>query len=698
MHFQNRFQSASPQAQALLFIAVVALSVVSIYVQGFGFGISNNVYHIPITLGLIDLPQFADDAFYQSLHGFVSPVWPLLSTFTNEGNIQTVFFVCHLVARILALLSLARLSIALGADALWQVSLLLVFAALSPLLLGATEFGAADLLDNFFSHSELVHPLVLGAFAAVAFRRNIWAYVCAGVAFHINLFVGVWLLSVVSGAVLLQMLFAGQLQGPNFRREIAMPVLLALAIALPTLYWTWQVVSSAAPPPPGFDFRVYLMEYFAQHTLITALTPNGFWALAGKLSCIILGLRIAARNGLWSSSIVQGLAGLATASIALLIVGMFLPMVTASSLILNLHLLRADLLVHWLAIICGPIPVLLLVGRGLVRPAQYATLVAYGLAASIGAWPLQAAAMLVLADCRIGASRLSAAFTVVTALGLAAALVVLGIDSGVELTAKGISYLWAGSALLVAAFYCDSDRFPDLNRICLIGGAGLAAWLFAVSQRGSTLVVSPQFIDANFRPLVAFGGSAILCLTSYITSGLLNSPRALRVITAICLLLVGSQAAARAGIHYINTSRRAAAIASWEDAAAWMRANTPKDAQPVMVPVDVDSAGVFPDFQWLARRPVWVTQAQGAAVMWAPSFYARWRARILEVKALASPAEALLYACRNNIRYVLTVHSDSAVATTAHVLHDNGQFRVLVVDQACSTRTAVVTPGELSIQ
>jgi hypothetical protein len=51
---------------------------------------------------------------------------------------------------------------------------------------------------------------------------------------------------------------------------------------------------------------------------------------------------------------------------------------------------------------------------------------------------------------------------------------------------------------------------------------------------------------------------------------------------------------------------------------------------------------------------------QGAAVMWAPSFYEQWARRYKEVSALGTPESFINYARSNNIKNVL-IHSTAGV-------------------------------------
>jgi len=56
---------------------------------------------------------------------------------------------------------------------------------------------------------------------------------------------------------------------------------------------------------------------------------------------------------------------------------------------------------------------------------------------------------------------------------------------------------------------------------------------------------------------------------------------------------------------------------AYREVHTWVRQATPANAM-ILVPLDLDG------FQLDAQRRIWVNWKQGAAVMWAPSFYTQW--------------------------------------------------------------------------
>ena len=69
-------------------IAIAAATALSIGIQGFTVGVSNNAFHIPIVLGWPELPGFDVDPYYQTLNRFVSVVWPVLGWASTEEDVD----------------------------------------------------------------------------------------------------------------------------------------------------------------------------------------------------------------------------------------------------------------------------------------------------------------------------------------------------------------------------------------------------------------------------------------------------------------------------------------------------------------------------------------------------------------------------------------------------------------------------------
>ncbi len=114
---------------------------------------------------------------------------------------------------------------------------------------------------------------------------------------------------------------------------------------------------------------------------------------------------------------------------------------------------------------------------------------------------------------------------------------------------------------------------------------------------------------------------------------------------------------------------------AWQEVQHWAASHTSSDAI-FLVPLDMRLIG----FQNISHRGVWVDLRQGAAVMWEPSFYKQWAARISEQNSLGSVEARLSYACHHSISY--DVEWNTEVSSLAKV-YRNDLFSVLRVPSPC---------------
>src|ERR1700744_5896448 len=108
MDRRQRWATARPAfLEGLVPVLLCAvLAAVSAQLQGFEFGIDNNVFHIPIVLHWYDLPQFSNDVVMQSLRRYATPVFPILGLFADDTNIAAIFHMAFLLTRGLAIFAL----------------------------------------------------------------------------------------------------------------------------------------------------------------------------------------------------------------------------------------------------------------------------------------------------------------------------------------------------------------------------------------------------------------------------------------------------------------------------------------------------------------------------------------------------------------------------------------------------------------
>ncbi|WP_313074071.1 hypothetical protein [Melaminivora sp.] len=312
----------------------LAAGALSMALTGFFFGIGNNVFHIPYVLGLAQAPQFAGDAFYQSLDKFTSIVWPLLRLVSTEANVEQVFFLAQCASRVAAFAAVIVLARALGLVQWMALALLCAVLALSPWMQLVSVVGGHGMLIPYFTHSELTWPLVFLLVAFLLRRQAVRAAAACGVAFCVNAFVGLWLLWLA--------FVWGLLARPALApRRWALAALAFALTALPALAWVaWSVGSD---PAAAFDYRAYIRSYYPEHFLIEAAPPSALLAL------VALGASawLAAQALPGRAALRHLLLGL----LLLLLAGAALPYVLNQRFVFNLHLLRAAGLLQALAVV-----------------------------------------------------------------------------------------------------------------------------------------------------------------------------------------------------------------------------------------------------------------------------------------------------------------------------------------------------------
>ena len=156
----------------------------------------------------------------------------------------------------------------------------------------------------------------------------------------------------------------------------------------------------------------------------------------------------------------------------------------------------------------------------------------------------------------------------------------------------------------------------------------------------------------------------------------LRSPRR-SVLVALVAFVVVPYAIFRGFIRPLNSDSPRPVTDSVKEAARWARANT--DPQSVfLVPLRME-----PDFELWAKRTIWVDWKEGAAVMWAPSFYWTWWPRMQAVAALRDLPSKLDYACRNGIQYVVTERTGDKAPNFAPIVEQNSEFMILKLPSSC---------------
>jgi hypothetical protein len=207
----------------------------------------------------------------------------------------------------------------------------LAVLTLSRVLYGPCELSRSDLLNSFFSHTEIAHAFALMALALMMRGRLLLAAAATGLAFDINAFVGAWL-----GVPLALGLLAEWPRKPLnawLLRCVAAGGI-ALIIAAPVLAW---IIATREPLPAGLDYRAFMWNYARPHFFLSASSTMShvqfvLISLSGALAIRVLNLG----KHTWLA-----FAGL----LAVFVFGAGVGAWTHSVILLNLHLLRIDALI-----------------------------------------------------------------------------------------------------------------------------------------------------------------------------------------------------------------------------------------------------------------------------------------------------------------------------------------------------------------
>jgi hypothetical protein len=337
MKFDRRtFGSASGNRFLLLAVAAVIAGYVSVLQQRFVFGVVNNVFHIPLVLRWADDPVFADDQFVQSLKNFASPVWLGVRLFATEDNIESVFYLFHVLTRATAILALVWASAGLGVRGLIPGVALAFWFGISPVLRWEVPIGFGEIFVFYFSHSAIAIPLTIFAIGLAVRRSYLFAFATLGFISNVNAFAAAW-----AGCAVVGVAF-----GDKNIREAAVKsiggLMLAALLSLPVAVWLFDVLQSQ--PVSDLEHERFLREYAAGHFFIDGAPMERLVLLGGVALSGLVGFRLLSDTGeAWSRALI--------AVCVLVVAGMILPEMVTSRFFLDLHLLRAASLIQLLGIL-----------------------------------------------------------------------------------------------------------------------------------------------------------------------------------------------------------------------------------------------------------------------------------------------------------------------------------------------------------
>jgi len=599
------------QAQVVLLLASGFAAALSIGTQGFVFGYSNNVYHVPIAEHWVRSPVFSGDPFIASLRYYVSGLWGVLGYLHLPGSTESVFFVCHFLTRWATLFMLCAIAKKAGIKELWGVCALGFWFGVIPLLRGLTPLGRGDLFLVFFSHTEVTTPVVLLALLLAARGWFLGALAITGVIFDINAFVGVWTACALTVALLWQARFeAGR---KRLLIGCALGIGIAGALASPVGYWMLLTLTRQ-PRYPAFDYLEYLREYFPNHFLIEAARPSDVIVLLAIVGTASLAIRELDDSKVWRAAFLG--FGLLFGA------GVLLPAISHSATLLNLHLLRVDGLLRLNAVV-----LLAVLGARKLTGGEAERVAGVG-------------ALLML--------------SLPNPAGIAFAAVVLvaaGRDSSVLERA-----LWIAVCIgVIAAGATDFKK------------ESIAEGILTISY-----VVVQRALDGRLLP-----GTVVLASLVGLASAIYTAHFVAR-------------------LHAEDVSPRDAV----KEAGTWAKHNTEASAE-FLVPVELQQKNGSPllkfsletdEFGIWAKRRLWVSAKEGAAVMWSPSYYWTWRTRVHEVEQLGDLAERVRYACSHDIDFVV-VRKAGLSESSENIAYQNSRLVIVRVPADCQHRAGLSSSG-----
>ena len=137
-----------------------------------------------------------------------------------------------------------------------------------------------------------------------------------------------------------------------------------------------------------------------------------------------------------------------------------------------------------------------------------------------------------------------------------------------------------------------------------------------------------------------------------------------------------------------------------KEAGTWAKHKTKANAE-FLVPVEFEQKNGSPmlkfsletdEFGIWAKRRLWVSAKEGAAVMWSPSYYWTWRTRVYEVEQLGDLAERLRYACSHGIDFVVVRKADVSTPSE-NIAYQNSRLVIVRVPADCQHRAGLSSSG-----
>lgn len=334
----NILQRSSSRRDSAIIIAIAA--ALSLYNSGFVFGIRNNAFHLPIVAALYDEPQYANDAFIQSLRYFSSGIWLILSGWDRHiGYTESLFLGLSYLSRAVTFTGFLCCAALVGINSRFQQVVFCLLLCFLAFLDGFSSAGAGGLFLNYFTHSEIANGTTLLAIYYGARGKIVASLTMLGATIFINVFMAIWLVPPLF-LIMLSLIKSGKM---TFR-QIVVKLLIGL---IPIIIFAGPILFTILSnpdfgKPASFDFITYLREYFPIHFLIDS---NSSADLIYLFSVALLGALSIQRLQPQAAELRIAYVG----AIAVYLIGAIAPYITHDPRVLSLHLLRSSANIHLLA-------------------------------------------------------------------------------------------------------------------------------------------------------------------------------------------------------------------------------------------------------------------------------------------------------------------------------------------------------------
>jgi|GEM_PF-5955277 len=652
--------------KGLQIVILLVAALASVALEGFDYGVGNNVYHIPITLDYAHSAEGPSDIFHQSLARFVSGFWPALSLFVTETNIFGVFFALHIIVRFFTVFMIWKIAGLFSNNSLIS-ALFACFYFFFYVNYHRSPVGGSELLVNYLTHSQVVIPFVLCSWFFLIKRQFFVSSAILGLTFNINAFAAIWGAAAVGIATLIILKNEGT---KKIITATGMMIGIFLLVATPTIVWILKTLTADVRYEP-FSFGQFLREeYFPFHTFIDVQ-----WEDTALMVLVIvttfLTLKHTSLN--WPEDKRALLFSTLSAYSVIFAFGMILPYVTDSRLLLNLYPLRMDSYIIFLLGItilswcigsfhsvdlserARSVIVLFSLLNGNMILLLVSVILGNDLS-SKSTFNKYAPLMLLVAMGTVHAVFGTAPVLVAGLWGKTAAFIFI-LQSGiiVYFLPRTGDYLKLAFPLITAALIGVFPEIHDLKFLALIFLIYLAL-AFYVAQKSykpiiSTAIIVSLLIILSTKIIWLVITSAVFLLPilamrlvpfikKYLS--LVGPPdTVVLALLLVCFLIGGAvQMGVRGGLSPNPEADRAL-----KDTQLWARNNTPPHT--VFLPIGVSG------FSTLSRRPVWIDIQNGAMVMWAPETYKLWSTRWRQLKPVDTVAEAQNLARKEGIKFIV---------------------------------------------